>query len=258
VANDLTTTHGGAVSSDPQALARLQGVVDNFFTSIRREGGRDTLPNLPVPAVRAQMAERQAALRAVLRPISQATAEQERACKAVAALLGGYLNVKVANPMATAAGYTATLGDQPLFAILRAIDDFKNHRVVDHVDKEGNEILFTMDHAPSAYRLLDQVKKCAAEAQTEHYKIGKVLAVTAVRTRPVMTPDEERYVAEGLARLASGMLKRATRDAEAERQKTRAEAAEARDRAQRIIQDAAARRRESPDMTVPHDEFHVG
>jgi hypothetical protein len=60
-----------------------------------------------------------------------------------------------------------------------------------------------------------------------------------------MSADEERRVAEGLAALAGGMLKRATRDAETERRKTSAEAQEARDRAQRIIQDAARRHAEA-------------
>lgn len=258
MANDLTTTQNNAVSTDAQALAQLQTTVDRFFAAITREGITDTLPNLPAHEVRVRMQTRQVALRAHLRPISMAVAEQEHARRAIAALLGGYLNIYAENKAAVAAGFTAHVGEQPLFAILQACDDFKNHRVVDHVDKNGNDVLFTMDRAPSAFRLLDQVKKCAEAAQMEAHKIGKVLAITKTRGRPALTPDEERYVADGMAKLAAGMLRGATKEAEDNRRKVREEAAAARDRAQRIIQDAAARRRENPDMTVPHDEFHIG
>ncbi len=241
--NDLTTTNGGAVFTDAVVFAGLREAVRRFYASITREGGRDTLPHLPAPEARQRMQERRVALHLALRPISMATADQKRARDAVAALLGGYLNIRTDNPAAVAAGYTAHLGEQPLFAILQACDDFANHRVVDHIREDGTTVYFTMDHAPSAFRLLDQVKKCAADARTEHYQIGRVLAITKARGKPIMTAEEEQRVAESLRLHADSLLKRANAYAEIERKKIREESAAARDRAQRIIQEAAARRR---------------
>lgn len=232
------------ILSEGRTVAELQEAIQRFYASIAREGGHDTLPHLPVSEARQRMQERKVALHLVLRPISIATADQKQAHAAIAALLAGYLNIRTDNPAAVAAGYTAHLGEQPLFAILQACDDFANHRVVDHIREDGTTVYFTMDHAPSAFRLLDQVKKCAVDARSEHYKIGRVLAITKARSAPIMTPEEEAHIAEGLRKLANGMLKRASADAEIERRKISAEAAEARDRAARIIEEARRRNAE--------------
>ena len=245
--NDLTTTNDGAVFTDAVVFAGLREAVGRFYALIAREGGRDTLPHLPAPEARQRMQERRVALHLALRPISMATADQKRARDAIAALLGGYLNIRTDNPAAVAAGYTAHLGEQPLFAILQACDDFANHRVVDHIKEDGTTVYFTMDHAPSAFRLLDQVKKCAADARTEHYQIGRVLAVTKTRDKPMMTAQEQARVAEGLSALAKGMLRRASQEQEIERKKIREELAAAQTRARRIIEEAARRRAESID-----------
>lgn len=258
MANDLTTTGANAVAADAMTLRRLQDTVDRIFGEIER--GQcpedDMLPALPDRALRGRLRERQLVLRSALRPISMATAEQNRASDAVKALLGGYLNIKSDNFKAVAAGYTAHLAEQPLFAILAACDDFKHHRVVDYINDEGKEVYFTLDHAPSAFRLLDQVKKRASDAQSEHYKIGRVLAITKVKPREMMTEEEQRYVAEGLRKLANGMLKRATKSAEEERKKISAEAAEARDRMRGIIEEAARRRAADLAPTIPDHEFY--
>jgi hypothetical protein len=136
------------------------------------------------------------------------------------------------------------LGEQPLFAILQACDDFANHRVVDHIREDGTTVYFTMDHAPSTFRLLDQVKKCAVDARSEHYKIRRVLAITKARSAHILSAEEQAQVAEGLSALAKGMLRRATKEQEIDRQKISAEAKEARDRAARIIEEARRRNTE--------------
>lgn len=256
MSNELTKVEASTPTTNQMALAGLQEAVQRLYGSIEREGGHDVLPSLPAPQVRARMRERQLTLRSVLRPISLASEEQKRARDAIAGLLGGYLNIRTDNPAAIAAGYTAHLGEQPLFAILAACDDFRHHRVVDYVNDEGKEVYFTLDHAPSAFRLLDQVKKRAADAQSEHFQINRVLAITKIKPRALMTEDEERRVAEGLRTLANGMLKRVTKDAEEERKKNSAEAAAARDRMRGIIEEAARRRAADLVPTIPDHEFY--
>src|ERR1700730_1471928 len=238
--NEVAIRQEGGVSTDALALGRLQDSVERLYGAIERDGRPgafvDRLPALPSHELRTQMHARRIVLHSAIRPISMARAEQETARKAIAALLGGYLNIKTDNPSAVAAGYVAHLAEQPLFAILQACDDFKHRRVVDRVREDETTIYFTLDHAPSAFRLLDQVKKCAAAARSEHYKIGRVLTITKTVTRPA-SPEQAAHVGGLLRRLADSLatgnelLRKEAQD------KIRAEAQEARDRAARIIQD---------------------
>jgi hypothetical protein len=241
MANDLVTTERSAALT----TARLQSTVDSMYQSIERDRrGGDTLPALPSPAFRKELTDRKRALHVKLRPVSEAMAELETARKAIAGFLGGYLNIKTDNPAAVAAGYVAKLRDQPLFAILAALDDFENRRVVDHHDSNGNPVYFTIDHAPSVYRILDQVKKCAAGAQEERYKIGRILAITRVAGDLNISPEEQARVAAGMNNLAATMGRMMTAVRDSDRRKIGAEAQEARDRARGIIENARRRNRE--------------
>jgi hypothetical protein len=235
--NDLITTE----KSIALEVTRLQSTVDSLYQSIERNRrGIDSLPALLSPAIRKGLVDRKRALHVKLRPVSDAMAELENARKAIAGFLGGYLNIKTDNPTAIAAGYVAHLRDQPLFAILAAIDDFKNRRVFD-IGAEGQRIPFTLDHAPSAYRLLDQVKKCAAETQSEHYKIGRLLAITKTADDPGISAEEQAIVATKLAELTASMGRALVATQDHERRKISAEAQEARDRARRIVEEARRR-----------------
>lgn len=239
MSNDLVTTDA---ANSALALARLQDIVDGFYRSIERDRyGVDRLPKLPTTAMRKVLDDRRRTLHARLRPISMATADQERACKAIAGFLGGYLNVRLDNPAATTAGYVAHLGDQPLFAILAAIDDFKHRRVFD-VNRDGERIPFTVDHAPSAYRLLDQVKKRAADVQGEHHKVMKVLAVRHMLDAPEVSEAERERVAAHMRGLADSLAMKAEAIHVEERKRIREEAQAARDRSARIIQEAKRQR----------------
>jgi hypothetical protein len=241
MANDLTTAEGKEFSTDTVTLQGLQTTVQRLYGALGKDGTRDTLPALPPPQLRGRMRARQLDLNTQLRPISMASAERDRAFKAISALLGGYLNIKSDNPQAVAAGYTAHLIEQPLFAILQACDDFKNRRVYD-LNADGERVPFTIDHAPSAFRLLDQVKKCAADMREEHYQIGRVLAVKQIATTPMISPDEQARVAAAMRLRSMELGSVADAGHQADMTKTQREAQEARDRAAKITEDGIRRR----------------
>ncbi len=243
MANDLTTTKPGEVSTETITLHGLQTALARLYSTIEKDGTRDTLQVLPSPPLRARLRERQLALNLALRPISMAVAERDRAFKAVSGLLGGYLNIKTDNPQAVAAGYTAHLIEQPLFAILQACYDFKNRRVYD-LNADGERVPFTIDHAPSAFRLLDQVKKCAADAREEHYQIGRVLAVKLITTAPSISPDEAQRIAAAMRLRSMELGASAEAGRLADMVRTTWEAQEARDRAARIVESGKIRRLE--------------
>jgi len=102
-----------------------------------------------------------------LRPISEKRAELEAVKKAMGAFLGAYLNIRTGDQGGAVALYVAHLSEYPLAAIMEALGDFKNGRVIDRTDAEGNPVYFTLDHAPSAFRILDQVKKHTAPLQEQ-------------------------------------------------------------------------------------------
>lgn len=238
MANDLTTTESGSVSTETVTLGGLQVTVRRLYGAIEKDGTRDTLPALPSPSLRARMRERQLALGQALRPISTSVAARERAMNTIAALLGGYLNIKSDNPQALAAGYTAHLAEQPLFAILQACDDFKNRRVYD-LNADGERVPFTIDYAPSAFRLLDQVKKCAGDALEEHHQIGRVLAVKHVAVEKKISAEEQDRVHAALRLRSMELSESVDAGRRDDMARTKREAREARDRAAKIIKDAA-------------------
>ena len=236
MANDLT------IATNAIVLGELQTVVQQLYAAIEKDGTEDVLPSLPPRELRGRMRARQLDLNAALRPISMATEDQKRAREVIAGLLGGYLNIRSDQHQAIAAGYTAHMGEQPLFAIRQACDDFKHRRVYDWIDEK--QVPFTIDHAPSAFRLLDQVKKCAADMREEHHRIGRLLAVKHVAITRRIDPEEQARVAAGLRDLAANFGLKAVDEDRAMREKTRLEAQEARDRADRITQEGARRRAE--------------
>ncbi len=245
MSKSVTVTKNHTLPSQNDGSTQLRESLDRFYGSIEKDGLQDAMPMLPTPSVRSELVERQRCLRTLLRPISEAMAERDRAKKSIAFLLGGYLNIKSENKEAIVEGYTAHVSKYPVFAIVEACADFANHRVVDRYDDEGNPVMFTLDHAPSAFRLLDQVKKRTADAQEEAAKIERVLAITTVKTFPTISKQEADRIQRGFEDLAKSLSMGANSVVAGERDKIRAEAQDARDRAAKIKEDAARLRSRS-------------
>jgi|SRR5882672_9491904 len=239
MADELVTTDS---QSKAIAVARLQEAVGKLYRSIEKDrDGSDMLPALPSPDTRKGLEERRRALHGKLRSISLAQAEQDRARGAIAMFLGAYIGARSADPDGTSRLYVGHLMDQPLFAIMQALDDFRHGRVFD-LNDDGKRIPFTLDYAPSAFRVLDQVKKRAADVQEENFQILRILAVKKVISVPSLSNEERERVAEQMRLLANGLMQRASIIREKERALVKAEADQARDRAQKILQDARHRR----------------
>ena len=245
MSKEITVTSGNSLPSRDLGENHFRDMLEKFYGSIERDGLQDALPRLPEPSVRKELVERQGALRTLLRPISEALAERDRAKKSIAFLLGGYLNIKAENKEAIVEGYTAHVSKYPVFAIVEACADFANHRVIDRYDEEGKPVMFTVDHAPSAFRLLDQVKKRVADAQEEAAKIARVLAITKVKIFPTISKQEADRIQRGFEDLAKSLSMGANSVVAGERDKIRAEAQDARDRAAKIKEDAARLRSRS-------------
>lgn len=237
MANQVTTTGTNAV--DAQRV-RLTSIVATLYSSIERDRGYDELPKPLSVGTRRELENYQQALHAKLRPISMAQAEQATVRKAVATLLQSYTNVK-GDYSAFLDAYVAMLRDQPVWAILGALDDFRNRRVFD-INGDGERVYFTLDHAPSALRILDQTKKIADAYREEWGKIDCVLKVTHIRSKErQISAEEAASVHEGILALSRRLASGINSDRAAEREKRRAELAAAKERTDRIMEEARRR-----------------
>jgi len=225
----------------PQLVAR----VASLYAEIKRDDRTrcDTLPARIDGPTRKQLQDYRRDLHGRLQPISNSMADREKASAAIALFLGGYLNVRTADPAGTTRAYVASLMDQPLFAIMEGLDDFKRGRVFD-IGREGERIPFTLDHAPSAPRMLDQVKKRAADVQAERHKVTRLLAIEKV-SEPEVSEAERERVATHMRDLADSLAMKATAIHVEERKRIRDEASAARARSAQIIQNANRRREEA-------------
>lgn len=221
--------------------ARLHVQVKALTLSVERDSRyRDALPEPINPTQRRSLENYRRALHARLRPIGEAVAESETARAAISLFLGGYANVR-ADAKSISHAYIAMLLDMPLFAIMAALDDFKNHRVFD-LNSDGDKIPFTVDHAPSAPRILDQAKKHIDALVDERAKVVRLLAVTQTSGRKPDDPAMAEKVGKLMAGLAADLGARSAKERLAEAEKIRAEADEARARARRIIESARQKR----------------
>lgn len=238
MAQEITTTiDARAIAAHParSRVASLHALID------RDSHYRDTLPAPLSPTDRKDLEAYRRDLHATLRAISMAKAEQTTARAAVGTLLQTYINARSGDYAGTLDAYVAFLRDQPLWAILAALEDFRHGRVFD-LDAEGGKVPFTIDHAPSAARILDQVKKHTAAMEDERGRVMRLLAITKVREPEISEAERER-VAVQIRLLADQLTGRSERDRAQELGKTRAEAEAARARAKRIVQEAATRRK---------------
>lgn len=233
--------------TDPRAVAvaqtaRVRSLVASLYPQIKRDQrGRDTLPRLPDVAARKELQDYRRDLHGRLQPLNIAVAQKEAAVGALMIFLGGYGNLPIRDLETRANYYAAQLGPQPLFALIAALDDFREGRVYDP-GPNGELVRFTRDHAPSAGRILDQAKKHSGEVYEERYRVTRLLSVERV-SEPEVSEAERERVAVQIRALADYFIVGNDRIRAQEREKIRAEADAARTNAKRIVQEAAARRR---------------
>lgn len=230
------------IKAGGEEAAQLHARVASLYAAIDRDERNrcDTLPAKIDGDTRKQLQDYRRNLHGRLQPINNSMNDREKASSAIALFLGGYLNARTSDPGGTTRAYTAVLMDQPLFAIMEALNDFRSGRVFD-IGRDGERIPFTLDHAPSAPRVLDQVKKRAADVQEESHKVKRLLLVDRV-SEPEVSDAERERVAAHMRQLADGLAMRSAAIRVDEMKKARDEADAARDRAARIIQDARRRR----------------
>lgn len=153
--------------------------VTSIMNTIEKVGTGFVASRLPSTELRAAIKLRLEDVRRALLPLERSIVERERAARAVAAMLSGWVNARVADPAAKVSAYVATLGDLPCWAVERVCADVARGHV------EGLD----PDFPPSAARLHqlgeDAIERLRREATELH-------AVNSAKLQALAPTEEER------------------------------------------------------------------
>lgn len=160
----------------------LSDAVASIMNTITKVGTGFVAGRLPSTELRSAIKARLVDVRRALMPLERSIAEKERAARAVAAMLSGWVNARVADPAAKVAAYVVTLGDLPCWAIERVCAEVARGHV------EGLD----PDFPPSAARLHqlgeDAIERLRKEANDLH------TVNTAVLESPAPSEEERARI----------------------------------------------------------------
>jgi hypothetical protein len=153
--------------------------VASIMNTVEKVGSGFVAKRLPSPELRSAIAVRLADVRRSLLPLERSMAEKQRAAVAVAAMLSGWINARVADPAQKVSAYIATLGDLPCWAVEKVCAEVARGHV------EGLD----PDFPPSAARLHqlgeDAIDRLRKEA-------GDLHAISMAKLEAPAPSEEER------------------------------------------------------------------
>lgn len=161
--NSLPAQNSTSISRPIAPIDRgLSDAVASIMNGVERVKGEYIARQLPSPELRKSIDVRLRDVRTALAPL-RGIAEKERAARAVAEMLTGWINAKVDNPAAKVAGYITLLADLPCWVIEQVCHDAGTGRI-EGLDKA---------YPPSAAQLhalceerLERLRKEAADLAT--------------------------------------------------------------------------------------------
>lgn len=162
----------------------LSEAVAAILNTADRVGTQTIVRRLPTPALKRQIEVRQADIKRALLPLDRSIAERDRAAKAIAAVLSGWVNAKVSDPAAKVAAYLAVLGDLPVWAVEEVCRDVARGHVSD-IDP---------NFPPSAAKLHQLAEEVVYRLKEEAKNLEAVRTAT-LTAEPVPTPEERGRIA---------------------------------------------------------------
>jgi hypothetical protein len=200
---------------------------------------RQLISRLPTVQERGRLQERKMALASLLRPTSDSgVVARERIAKAVGAMLGGWLNVRVGNPAEVIAGFTAKLQELPAWAVIEACRDFEEGRAT--FLEGGKERTLSPEYAPSVATVWLVASRKLEALKAEQDLIRRIM--TAKLAEPAADPAMQARVKTLLEDLAAEMGAKARQErAEAEAE-SKAALAAVNERRDRFAREANERR----------------
>lgn len=181
--SQITAQHTTSILRPIQPADRaFSDAVASILNTVERIGQQVVARRLPSEQLRSAIKLRMADVRGALLPLERSIAEKERAARAVAAMLSGWVNARVADPAAKVSAYVATLGDLPCWAVEQVCAEVARGHV------EGLD----PDFPPSAARLHqlgeEAIERLRKEANDLHaVSVAKLEA-------PAPTEDERKRI----------------------------------------------------------------
>lgn len=160
----------------------LSDAVASIMNTVERVGAEFITKRLPSTELRGEIKLRLADVRRALLPLERSIAEKERAARAVAAMLSGWVNARVADPAAKVSAYIATLGDLPCWAVEQVCGEVARGYV------EGLD----PDFPPSAARLHQLGDTAVARLRKEANDLHAVNTATLEEVPP--TEDQRARI----------------------------------------------------------------
>lgn len=159
--NSLPAQNTTSISRPIEPIDRgLSDAVASIMNTVEKVDGQFVGTRLPTPELCKSIDVRLRDVHRALLPLGRASAERERAARAVSAMLTGWINAKVSDPAAKVAGYITLLADLPCWVVEQVCYDAGTGRI------EGLERAYP----PSAAQLhalceerLERLRKEAAD-----------------------------------------------------------------------------------------------
>jgi hypothetical protein len=175
-----------SISQPIPAIDRaLSDAVASIMNTVQRVGNDMVAGRLPPPELRIAIKVRLGDLHRALLPLERSIAEKERAARAVAAMLSGWVNARVADPAAKVSAYVVTLGDLPVWAVEQVCAEVARGHV-DGLDP---------DFPPSAARLHQLGEEAIARLRKEAADLVAVNSAT-LEARPPSQEERARIGAK--------------------------------------------------------------
>lgn len=173
--NQLSPQNSTSISQPIRPADRaFSDAVSSILNTVDRVGAGFIAKRLPSPELRQAITVRMADVRRALLPLERSMAEKERAARAVAAMLSGWVNARVADPAAKVSAYIATLGDLPCWAVEQVCAEVARGHV------EGLD----PDFPPSAARLHQLGETAIAQLRKEAAALHSVNVARLVAPEP--------------------------------------------------------------------------
>lgn len=184
--NDLELREEDAALVSPQ---QAREIAQRYVGEIETDRGTPTLPALPSPGERQMMQARVTELTRMLKPMSYAMTDRDRATDSIGALFRGYPSLRNMQPVAAAkmiSSYVGDLAELPVFAVEAVVRDIKRNKVKD----------LDPDYPPTLTRMFALIERHRDDARAELQDYTAVLAVRQ-QARPALTPKQiERGLAQ--------------------------------------------------------------
>lgn len=167
----------------------LSDAVMSIVNVVTIVDGQGFAPRLPSLELKRSIAVRLADVRRALAPLGRAVAEKERAGRAVAAMLGGWVNAKAADPAAKITAYVNVLSDFPCWVVEQVCEEVARGRV-ESLDAA---------YPPSAAQLHQLCDEALERLRKEQFDLLTTATVKKAEEQP--TPEQNAKIRTQLMNL---------------------------------------------------------